>query len=202
MNDDHQPRYEHELTLVPLPTEVRRARQFARYVLQQQRIAPERIGTAELLVSELVTNAVKTTSMTKLPAPYGPVHDHFRLIRIRLSLVDRSVVIEVQDGSDKPPVLQEQRLDSEDGRGLAVVESMSSRWDYFLLSSGGKVVWCELRVSRPAADDDVLVLPGPLPRRGHNERPVFPAAVMNDPELLRRVRDGLLALDVGEEWAR
>jgi len=79
---------------------------------------------------------------------------------------------------------------------------MSAKWNYFLLSSGGKVVWCELRVSRPAADDDVLVLPGPLPRRGHNERPVFPAAVMNDPELLRRVRDGLLALDVGEEWAR
>jgi anti-sigma regulatory factor (Ser/Thr protein kinase) len=51
---------EHEITLAPLLTEVRRARQFARFVLQKRNIAPDRIETAELLVSELVTNAVKT----------------------------------------------------------------------------------------------------------------------------------------------
>ena len=202
MQDDHQPRSEHELTLVPLATEVRRARRFARYVLQEQRIAPERIGTAELLVSELVTNAVKTTSMAKLSAPRRTVHDNFRLISLRLSLVARSVVIEVRDNSAKPPVPPEQCLDSEDGRGLAVVASMSAKWNYFLLSSGGKVVWCELHVSRPAADDDAAVLPGPLPRRGRNARPAFPTMVMNDPKLLRRVRDGLLALDAGEERAQ
>src|SRR6266702_8567387 len=188
MNDDHQPRYEHELTLAPLPTEVSRARRFARCVLQERRIAPERIGTAELLVSELVTNAIKMTRITKLRTPYRTVHDHFRLISLRLSLVAGSVVIEVRDTSDKPPVLQEQCLDSEDGRGLAVVASMSAKWNYFLLSSGGKVVWCELHVSRPAADDDAAVLPGPLPRRGRNARPAFPTMVMNDPKLLRRVR--------------
>lgn len=202
MNDDHQPRYEHELTLVPLPTEVRRARRFTRHVLQEQRIAPERIGAAELLVSELVTNAVKTTSMTKFRAPRQTVHDHSRLISLRLSLVAHSVVIEVQDSSDKPPVLREQCLDSEDGRGLAVVESMSAQWNYFRLSRGGKVVWCELHVSRLAADDDMLVLPGLLPRRSHDGQPVFPAVIMNDPELLRRVRDGLLALDADEERAQ
>src|SRR6266511_3985267 len=135
MNDDHQPRYEHELTLAPLPTEVRRARRFARLVLQERRIAPERIGTAELLVSELVTNAIKMTRITKLLTPYRTVHDHFRLTTLRLSLVAGSVVIEVRDSSDNPPVLQEQCLDSEDGRGLAVVESMSSQWNYFRLTS-------------------------------------------------------------------
>lgn len=72
MNDDHQPRYDHELTLAPLPTEVRRARRFARVVLADHRIAAERIGIAELLVSELVTNAVKTASVTGLCTPGRP----------------------------------------------------------------------------------------------------------------------------------
>src|SRR6266571_3857240 len=202
MQDDHQPRSEHELTLVPLATEVRRARRFARYVLQEQRIAPDRIGAAELLVSELVTNAVKMTSMAKLGSPRRAVNDRFRLISLRLSLVAGSVVIEVRDTSDKPPVLQEQCLDSEDGRGLAVVESMSSQWNYFRLSSGGKVVWCELHVARPAARDDLVTVPNPLPRRSPSGRATFPAVVvMQDPELLRRVRDGLAALDSGEESA-
>jgi Histidine kinase-like ATPase domain len=201
MNDDHQPRYEHELTLVPLPTEVRRARRFARCVLQERRISAERIGTAELLVSELVTNAVKT-SVTRLRTPYRMANDHLRLISLRLSLISRSVVIEVQDSSDKPPVLREQCLDSEEGRGLAVVESMSSQWSYFPLSSGGKVVWCELRIARPTAADDVMILPKPLPRRARGSRPGFAMVIMNDPEVLRRVRDGLLALDYGEEAPR
>jgi hypothetical protein len=77
-------------------------------------------------VSELVTNAVKTTGGTRLRAPCQTANDHHRLIGLRLSLIKRSVVIEVRDGSDKPPVLQEQSVDSEDGRGLVVVESMSS----------------------------------------------------------------------------
>jgi anti-sigma regulatory factor (Ser/Thr protein kinase) len=202
MDADYQPRCEHELTLVPLLTEVRRARRFARYVLQERHVAPERIGTAELLVSELVTNAVQTASGAKLRAPYRTVHDQFRLIRLRLSLIARSVVIEVRDNSDKPPVLQEQSPDSEDGRGLFVVESMSAQWNYFYLSSGGKVVWCELHIACPAAADDLAVPPRPLPRRMRNGRPVWSAMVMNDPQLLRRVRDGLLALDDGEEAAQ
>ena len=203
MNDDHQPRYEHELTLAPLPTEVSRARRFARCVLQERRIAPERIGTAELLVSELVTNAIKMTRIAKLRIPYRTVHDHFRLISLRLSLVAGSVVIEVRDGSDNPPVLQEQCLDSEDGRGLAVVESMSSQWNYFRLSSGGKVVWCELHAARPAAGDDLVTVPNPLPRRSRSGRATFPTVVVkHDPGLLRRVRDGLAALDSGEESAQ
>ncbi len=199
--NDYQPRYEHELTLVPLLTEVRRARRFTRSVLQEQRIPAERVGTAELLVSELVTNAVKM-STARLRAPRQAANDHFRLIGLRLSLIAHSVVIEVRDGSDKPPVLQEQSLYSEEGRGLAVVASMSSRWSYFPLRSGGKIVWCELHIARQAAADDVIFLSGPLPRRGRNSRPAFAAVVMNDPVLLQRVRDGLLALDCDEEAAQ
>lgn len=149
-------------------------------------------------MSELVTNAVKTTGGTLLPAPCQPANDRLRLIGLRLSLIARSVIIEVRDSSDKPPVLQEQSVDSEEGRGLLVVASMSSQWSYLPLSSGGKIVWCELRFARPAGADDAIFLPAPLPRRIRGSRPASSTVVMNDPELLRRVRDGLLALDCAE----
>ncbi len=202
MNDDHRPPGGHELTLVPLLTEVGRARRFARFVLQEQQIPEDRIAAAELLVSELVTIAVKTTSMMKLRPPGRTANDHFWVIRLRLSLLASSIFIEVQDSSDKPPVLLGQSAESEEGRGLAVVDCMSSQWNYFRLSRGGKVVWCELPVPQLAAPDQVVALPGPLPRRIRSGRPVPPVVVRSDPELLRRVRDGLLALDADEEAAQ
>jgi hypothetical protein len=48
----------------------------------------------------------------------------------------------------------------------------------------------------------VRVLPAPLPRRARGSRPGFSAVAMTDPELLRRVRDGLVALDCAEETAQ
>ena len=199
MNDDYRPRGEHELALVPLLTEVGRARRFARFVLQEHHIPEDRIAAAELLVSELVTNAVKTISTIKSAPRRQTANDHFWVIRLRLSLLACSIFIEVQDSSGKPPVPLEQSAESEEGRGLAVVDRMSSQWDYFRLSRGGKVVWCELPVPPLAAAGQVVALPGPLPRRIRSGRPVPPIVVRSDPELLRRVRDGLIALDAGEE---
>jgi anti-sigma regulatory factor (Ser/Thr protein kinase) len=201
MNDVHTLQCEHELRLVHSLTEVGRARLFARGVLQERHIAPDRIATAELLVSELVTNAIKTTSIMKLRSSCSEVHDHIRSIVLRLRLVPRSVAIEVQDGSEDLPVLREQRLDSEEGRGLFLVESMSARWDYFRLSGGGKVVWCELDIARQAAANDMTVLLSSLPQRSRSSRQARPLEIMTDPELLRRVRDGLLALGSDEELA-
>jgi hypothetical protein len=90
--------------------------------------------------------------------------------------------------------------DSEEGRGLFLVNSMSAQWDYLPLSGGGKVVWCVLDVARQAAADDVIILLSSLPRRSGSHRPARQIEIMTDPELLRRVRDGLLALsdDVGQ----
>jgi Histidine kinase-like ATPase domain len=200
MNDVQQLQCEHELRLVPSLTEVGRARLFARCVLQERHIAPDRIATAELLVSELVTNAIKTTRIMKLHPPCSDIHDHIRSIILRLRLIPRSVAIEVRDGSEDPPVLREQRLDSEEGRGLFLVESMSARWDYFHLSSGGKVVWCELDIARQASASDMTALLSSLPRRSRKGgQPSRPLKVMSDPEILRRVRDGLLALSTDDE---
>jgi anti-sigma regulatory factor (Ser/Thr protein kinase) len=201
MNDVHRPACEHELGLVPSFTEVGRARRFARRVLQERQIAPDRIAAAELLVSELVTNAIKTTSVMKLRSSCSEVHDHRRSIILRLRLVPRSVAIEVRDCSEDPPVLREQSPDSEEGRGLFLVASMSARWDYFRLSSGDKVVWCELDIARKVSANDVKVMLSSLPQRSRGSRQVRPLEIMTDPELLRRVRDGLLALGSDEGLA-
>jgi anti-sigma regulatory factor (Ser/Thr protein kinase) len=199
MNYVHHLQCEHELRLVPSLTEVGRARQFARGVLQERHIAPDRIATAELLVSELVTNAIKTTAVMKLRSSCIEVHDHIRSVILKLRLVPRSVAIEVRDASEEPPVLRDQHLDSEEGRGLFLVESMSARWDYFHLSGGGKVVWCELDIARQVSASDMTVLLSSLPRRSRGNRPARPLKIVTDPELLRRVRDGLLALGSDEE---
>lgn len=198
MTDVQQLQCEHELTLVPALTEVSRARLFARCVLQERHIAPDRIATAELLVSELVTNAMKTTRVPKPGLPDSDAQDHIRSIILRLRLVPRSVAIEVRDSSDDPPVLREQHLESEEGRGLFLVESMSVRWDYFHLSNGGKVVWCELDTARQVSASDMTILLSALPKRSRDSRPARPLEIMADPEILRRVRDGLLALGTDE----
>ncbi len=84
----------------------------------------------ELLVSELVTNAIRYASGE---------------ILLRLVLESDSLVCEVHDSSPAlPRVLQVDR-DAENGRGLHVVSQLASRWGARRTHSG-KVVWCEQTV--------------------------------------------------------
>ena len=203
MNDVRQPECEHELRLVPSPAEVGRARQFVRYALQERQIAPGRIATAELLVSELVTNAVKLTSTMKPGLPCGTAGNDIPPIILRLRLAAGYLAIEVADSSEQPPVLRPQHPDSEEGRGLFLVESLSARWDYFRRSDGGKIVWCELDIARGVTASDMTALLSSLPRRSRSStRSARRLAAMTDPVLLRRVRDGLLALGSEEGPAK
>ncbi len=101
--------------------------------------------SAELVVSELVTNAVEASRATARPA-------------VRLWLVsDRAqVAIVVWDSSPQPPVCAEISGDAENGRGLLLVEAMSEQWGYcfpseqdstFAQGHAGKVVWAVVRLS-------------------------------------------------------
>ena len=76
---------------------------------------------------------------------------------------------------------------------IAHLCALSRKWSYHFPRIGGKVVWCELDSAAPATNDTVK-LPPVLPRRQRSNAPVQPTEVMNDPELLRRVLDGLRAL--------
>jgi len=79
--------------------------------------ATRSVETAELLVSELTTNAIRASC--GLPEPV-----------IRLWLVsDRSnLVIRVWDSSAELPVCRDADPDSECGRGLLLVEALSKEW--------------------------------------------------------------------------
>jgi serine phosphatase RsbU (regulator of sigma subunit)/anti-sigma regulatory factor (Ser/Thr protein kinase) len=114
---------------------VRRARSLARSPLQRWGLAPL-IPDAELVISELVTNAVRYSRGN---------------IGLRLVLGD-GLFCEVRDHSAALPRLREVGEDEESGLGLLVVSQVASRWGT-RRTSEGKVVWCELPV--PAHDADV-----------------------------------------------
>ncbi|MEU0569026.1 ATP-binding protein [Nonomuraea sp. NPDC005983] len=88
----------------------------------------DRIEAAELLISELVTNA--------LSHAHGPY-------RLTLSATDGLLRCEVSDADPTPPHLGEADLDDEHGRGLAVLDLLACCWGSEPTSEG-KTVWFEL----------------------------------------------------------
>ncbi|MEU6402850.1 ATP-binding protein [Streptomyces sp. NPDC046985] len=109
------------------------ARRHVRDVLRAWQVTGEHIDTAELAVCELVANAVRHVASD---APESRV-------TLTLRHDDTQLIAEVADPSDQPPVpgtgMSE---DAESGRGLFIVGEISKEWDYYLLPTGGKVVWC------------------------------------------------------------
>jgi len=134
------------MELAALPTTPFWARCQARTVLREWRMLPEVIETAELLVSELVTNAVKFTS----PVPLRYV-DLERVEHISLTLrhLAGQVVIEVSDSDMNPPLLADVDANAESGSGLMLVDALSKEWSYFLPPSGGKTVYCVISTDEP-----------------------------------------------------
>jgi anti-sigma regulatory factor (Ser/Thr protein kinase) len=101
--------------------------------------------TAELLVSELVTNAIQADRPATVASPYGPQQD-LAVISLRLLSDGNCVVIEVGDSNPEPPTSSQAGLDDEGGRGLMLVEALSTRWGWQPATERyGKVVWVELR---------------------------------------------------------
>ena len=138
------------LELGALPGAVPCARLHTRQLLWEWGLN-EVVDDAELLVSELVTNALRATAAMRQTLP----------IRLWLLSNNVRVVISVWDGNPHPPVHVSVGDDAESGRGLVLVEALSGRWDWFAHKGlGGKIVWCEL--SREA----VVAAPGRDPRTG------------------------------------
>ncbi|HEY7147577.1 MAG TPA: ATP-binding protein [Streptosporangiaceae bacterium] len=94
---------------------------------------------AELVVSELVTNAIRHGVLSARRAleeyPVG----------LRLLAQVPFVTCMVTDPGGQMPVLGPAGTDAECGRGLHVVAACSLRWGWRPLEAGGKVVWALLR---------------------------------------------------------
>ncbi|MFD6171289.1 SpoIIE family protein phosphatase [Streptomyces coeruleorubidus] len=113
-------------TLPREPRSVGRAREYARAQLISWDMEPL-VDTTELLVSELVTNALR----------YGEGE-----IRLRL-LLDRTLVCEVWDSGLVQPRRRRARDTDEGGRGLQLVGLLSAAWGS-RRTPRGKTVWFEL----------------------------------------------------------
>lgn len=120
--------------LRPAPEAVRTGRDFTRTVLLDWG-QPELVDVAGLVVSELVTNALRHGL-----AAWPGAGDECP-IRLRLLGQKPYVMCMVTDPGDGIPVLRESGPCAENGRGLTVVENCSVRWGWHLLDGGGKVVW-------------------------------------------------------------
>jgi anti-sigma regulatory factor (Ser/Thr protein kinase) len=90
--------------------------------------------TVELVVSELVTNAVQAAGPSRDIGQFIPV------IRLCLASDGHSVLIRVWDGSSQAPVRREAGPDDESGRGLLIVEASGRDWGSYR-TPDGKVVW-------------------------------------------------------------
>ena len=145
------------MTLAAVRTAVRLARLFTRQRLSQWGLN-QLIGDAELVLSELVTNAVNATGTTN-PSPRWSELHNLALITVRLVVTADSLVIEVWDRDPSPPTPKEAAEADEAGRGLLIVGALCRRWHYFYPESGGKAVWGELVI--PAYD----LMPSRLPKR-------------------------------------
>ncbi len=121
------------MTFAPEPRSVGQARHQVEEFLED-RMPVEVRAAALLLVSELSSNAVRharTPFVLSAELRGGCLH------------------VEVEDGSDELPVVVRPHVDAFGGRGMFLVDGMSSRWDAEHTEEG-KRVWFEL--DAPAAN--------------------------------------------------
>lgn len=111
------------------------ARQQTRRFLGRCRgIGQDEADIAELLVSELVTNAYEASEATWT-------------IGVSLRQFPCFLFIEVLDSSPESPVMVQPDPSAPSGRGLQLVNELSKGWGYFYLPGGLKAVYCTLSLS-------------------------------------------------------
>jgi anti-sigma regulatory factor (Ser/Thr protein kinase) len=131
--DQAWPLHSH-LKLAALPGAVPHARHHARRMIANWGLCAL-AAPVELVVSELVTNAIRACQA-------AGAHSQ---VELRLASDRARVLIEVEDCSPQPPEPAGATADDECRRGLYLVEAMSAAWDWYpRQASPGKVVWALL----------------------------------------------------------
>jgi anti-sigma regulatory factor (Ser/Thr protein kinase) len=131
--------------MAALPSAVPWARRILRHMLREWRLEGMS-DPAQLLVSELVTNAV-VASVSRADQD----QDSWPMIGLTLQVTDTVLHMEVSDSSSALPALQEADLTGERGRGLVLVDFLADSWGH-RATGGGKVVWCTVVIpGAPAA---------------------------------------------------
>ncbi|MBV2356897.1 ATP-binding protein [Streptomyces sp. J2-1] len=155
-------RFTDQLSLVALSSAVSVARHFVRLALTKWH-ARSIEGDAALIVSELVTNAVKATGVLNSPPNWAEL-ETTRPVTLRLVGLDAGIVIEVWDTTRELPVLRSPDDDTEGGRGLVLVQELAHTWGAHP-TPHGKLVWAHLPVPEAVPEAAPEAVRPPLPHR-------------------------------------
>ena len=128
--------WSHSRTWDADPLHVARARDFVSEHLRAHGLAVI-ADSAQLVVSELATNAVVHTGM-----PFT----------VTLRRRDLLVVLLVADSSELPPQVQPSQELPTSGMGLRMVSAVSAAWGVQAEPTGGKSVWASFDVASPVVD--------------------------------------------------
>jgi len=130
------------IDLRALPTSASSARLVTKSTLHGWRLGGL-AETAELLVSEIVTNAVRASTPGGHRQPETGQAARPPLLRLWLTSDGRSVLIQVWDSDHHHhPVRKDPGPDAEAGRGLVLIETLSTQWGWYAMDEqGGKIVW-------------------------------------------------------------
>ncbi len=130
----------HARTALPCDAQsVRAARRFLSAELAAWGIAADVVDTAELLVSELVTNAVL----------------HARSdVDLSVDAAGEGIRVGVTDGNPRGLTRRRHRLDAATGRGLMLVEQLAASWGVEPRTPG-KVVWFEVHPGAAEPEPDL-----------------------------------------------
>ncbi|WP_432523127.1 SpoIIE family protein phosphatase [Kineococcus sp. SYSU DK006] len=129
---DEGPSTTRVIVLPPDPRSAREARTVVREVCARCGWGEDDASTAELLTSELVTNAV--------------VHGRSDA-RVTVTSSGDRLLVQVHDGNDRPPQVLTEHDDALNGRGMRLVDGGASAWGVRQDADGGrsgKVVWFSL----------------------------------------------------------
>jgi anti-sigma regulatory factor (Ser/Thr protein kinase) len=114
------------------PAMVPQVRRFTRSTLDRWELS-DAANDTELIISELLTNAITATARMKSSARIG----------LLMTADPGQLLLLVWDASPEPPVRQDHDHDAPAGRGLQIIEALGARWGS-CADSHGKVVWAAL----------------------------------------------------------
>lgn len=139
------------LDLACEPSAVRYARSHAHDVLARWGLSGEIADDAVTVVSELATNAVRHAGGDAAPLRLENPQPRVRVCSLSmLACPDHMYVGFFDEATHLPPVLRQAPLDSESGRGIALIDALTGgRWGWTPAPERpGKIVWACLNVGR------------------------------------------------------
>lgn len=139
-NADDWPLESH-LALGAMKSAVPSARLHARLIVIEWGMAAI-ARTVELIVSELMTNAVAASGDLATSPHFGKVGLRNSSVGLWLRSNSQKVLAQVWDGNQSRPQEREPGLEEESGRGLLLVEAHSADWGSYVPEGWtGKIVW-------------------------------------------------------------